>query len=206
MRATSSGLAVAALVFASLAACGGDDEQDHDAAVVIDAPADIDAPAAPTCAAYCNSIAANCTGANLMYGTTAECMATCGLFIVGTGADMAGNTLGCRLYHANNAAGSMQNANTHCRHGGPGGDGLCGANCEGFCTIALGACSAQNPPPYANMGACMTACGNYATAPAYVATQTSGNSFACRLYHATAASANPGLHCAHTAMVSATCQ
>src|SRR5690349_9750910 len=101
MRAYLPGLAVAVLV--SLAACGGDDEHEHDAPVEIDAPADIDAPAAPTCAAYCTTIAANCTADNNMYPATAECMATCALFGVGTSADMAGNTLGCRLYHANNA-------------------------------------------------------------------------------------------------------
>jgi len=211
MRARSPGLAVvaAALVFASLAACGDDDHDDshtHDAP--IDSPAGgdggIDSPGAPTCADYCTTITANCTAANLMYGTAAECMATCALF--DPAATMTGNTLGCRVYHAGNAAGSIGNANTHCRHAGPGGDGVCGANCAGFCTIVMGACAGQNPPPYADMGACMTACGNYATTPTYSAMETSGNSFACRLYHATAASANPGLHCAHTAMVSATCQ
>jgi hypothetical protein len=204
MRAPSSGFVALALALAWLAACG-DDGHDHDHIdAAIDAPAGDDAPGAPTCAAYCTAIADNCSGVNLMYASTAECMASCGLFSVGTSADVAGNTLGCRLYHANNAAGSMQNANTHCRHGGPGGDGLCGANCEGFCTIALGACSAQAQPPYADMGACMTACGNYATAPPYVANAT-GDNLACRLYHATAASANPGTHCGHTAMASATC-
>ena len=138
-----------------------------------------------------------------MYGTTAECMATCALF--DPSAAMTGNTLGCRAYHATNAAGSVQNANTHCRHAGPGGDGVCGANCAGFCTIAMGACAGQNPPPYADMNACMTACGTYATTPIYVANAT-GNNLACRLYHATAATANPGLHCSHTAMNSAPCQ
>jgi hypothetical protein len=209
MRAPSLGLApvVAVLAFFGLAACGDDGDDGGDNTVIdaaIDAADEIDAPGAPTCADYCTTITANCSAANLMYGTAAECMATCALF--DPAATMTGNTLGCRVYHAGNAAGSMQNANTHCRHAGPGGDGVCGANCAGFCTIVMGACAGQNPLPYADMAACMTACGNYATTPVYSATVTGGNSFACRLYHATAASANPGLHCPHTAMVSATCQ
>ncbi len=207
MRARSPGLAVvaAALVLASLAACGGDDDGGDNTAIdaPIDSPDEIDAPGSPSCADYCTEIAANCTGANLMYGTEAECMATCALF--DPSATMTGNTLGCRDYHAGNAAGSIGNANTHCRHAGPGGDGVCGANCAGFCTIVMGACAGQNPPPYADMNACMAACGNYSAVDPYRAMAT-GNNLSCRLYHATAASANPGLHCPHTATNSSTCQ
>jgi hypothetical protein len=209
MRALGLVFALAVLSF-SLAACGGDDGDDAPAidapAGAIDAPAgSIDAPAAElTCASYCSTIAGNCTAANLMYGSSAECMATCTAFTAGTLADTGGNTLGCRLYHAGNAGGSQTAADTHCRHAGPGGDGVCGANCEGFCTVVLDACAGQAQPPYANMGACMTACGGFATTPIYVANAT-GNNLACRLYHATAAAANPGLHCPHTGVNSATC-
>jgi hypothetical protein len=199
------------LVVLSLAACGDDDGGDG---VVIDAPnngdggGDIDAPAvAQTCANYCSTITANCLGAddNQMYANAGECMASCALFPLGTAADMSGNTLGCRIYHAGNAAGSTANADTHCRHAGPGGDGLCGANCLGFCTIVLGACAGQANPPYADMAACMTACGGFAQTPPYEALAT-GNNFACRLYHATAASANPGTHCGHVVVNSPVCQ
>jgi len=205
MRTPSLHLAIA-LTLTALAACGDDGGSTPvDAPTAIDA-ANLDAPAsAPTCAAYCTAIAANCTAANLMYASAGDCMASCGRLAVGTAADTSGNTLGCRLYHANNAAGGAGNANTHCRHAGPGGDGVCGANCEGFCTIVQGSCATQQPPPYASMSACMTACAGYATTPPYVAAAT-GNNLACRLYHATAASALPATHCAHTAMTSATCQ
>jgi hypothetical protein len=42
--------------------------------------------------------------------------------------------------------------------------------------------------------------------PAYNSMQTGGNTFACRLYHATAASASPDPHCKHTAATSDTCK
>lgn len=213
MTTCSTRFAFAALVLGSLAlvaACGDDGGGNAiDAPVSIDAPTGgdgggIDAPAAPSCTDYCTTIAANCTAANLMYANTAECMATCGRFTPGTVGQTSGNTLGCRLYHAGNAAGGQTNADTHCRHAGPGGNALCGSNCEGFCTIVQGSCSTQNPPPYADMGACMTACAGYSMTTPYVASAT-GNNFACRLYHATAAANAPGTHCAHTAMTSATC-
>lgn len=212
IRSTRS--AYATLVLGSvawLAACGDDGGGDGaiDAPVSIDAPTGGDGggpdapPAAPSCTDYCTTIAANCTAANLMYANTAECMATCGKFVPGAVGQMSGNTLGCRLYHAGNAAG---NPGLHCRHAGPGGDGTCGSNCEGFCTIVQGSCSTQNPPPYANLGACMTACAGYNQTPIYSAAETSGNTFACRLYHATAAANAPGTHCSHTAMTSSQCQ
>jgi hypothetical protein len=206
MLARSTCFAFTVLFALTFAACGDDDENGGaiDAAVTIDAPGgggdggNTDAAAAPTCTDYCTTIAANCTAANLMYASTAECMATCTKFTPGTVGQTSGNTLGCRLYHANNAAGSTANANTHCRHGGPGGDGLCGTNCEGFCTIVQGSCSTQAQPPYADMAACMTACGGYATTPIYVANPPQGNTLTCRLYHATAAANAPGTHCSHT--------
>jgi hypothetical protein len=206
MPARSSRFAFVVLVLVSVAwlsACGDESPPAVDAAAdssigEIDAPTgDIDAPAAPSCTDYCTTIAANCAAANLMYASTGECMATCGRFTPGTVGMMSGNTAGCRLYHAGAAAGSVGNANTHCRHGGPGGDGLCGSNCEGFCTIVLGSCTAKFEQYGGNMSTCMTACAGFATTPPYVANAT-GNTFACRLYHATAAAANPGTHCGHT--------
>lgn len=214
MAFRSTRFVFASLVLGSvawLAACGDDggDGTTIDAPSAVDAPAGDapsgDAPAAPSCATYCTTIAANCTAANLMYANTAECMATCGRFTPGTVGQTSGNTAGCRLYHANNAAGGQNNADMHCRHAGPGGNALCGANCEGFCTIVQGACASQANPPYANLAACMTACAGYNQTPTYSAAVTSGNSFACRLYHATAAANAPGTHCSHTAMTSSQC-
>lgn len=215
MTTCSTRLAFASLVLGSLAlaaACGGDDESDNtDAAASIDAPsggpdaaANPDAAAAPSCTDYCTTIAANCTAANLMYANTNECMATCMRFTPGTVGQTSGNTLGCRLYHAGNAAGSQQNADTHCRHGGPGGDGLCGSNCEGFCTIVLGSCTGGNMQFGGSMTTCMTECAAFNTSPIYVANAT-GNNFACRLYHATAAANAPGTHCSHVATASPVC-
>ncbi len=185
MRISSFAMWTLAIALTGLAACGDDGGPTTEL----------------TCANYCTSIMANCAAGNQQYANVGECMSTCNNFPVGTEADMAGNTLGCRTYHASAAE---TGADVHCRHAGPGGDAACGANCEGFCTLVLGACTGASAP-YSDMNACMTACGGFATTPPYSSSQTSGNSFACRLYHATAASANPAVHCAHTGATSSTC-
>lgn len=188
-----------------------------DAAVTPDAPT-----VALTCANYCSTITGACTGALAQYGGTSaqdamdHCTGTCATFM--NSATQTGDTLGCHLYHAMNAA-MPGNAATHCPHAGPGGDvlgmaGICGDNCTNFCTVVMGACTGGNAA-YASMGDCMTACGNFSTATAYTVNTTSfpsttptGDNLACRLYHATNAAVSAtaaNTHCAHTKPVSATC-
>ena len=185
MRISSLASCVLAIVLTGLVACGGDDGDDEG-----DGNTD-----ELTCANYCTSIMANCTGANQQYSSAAECMSSCAHAPVGLVADTSGNTLGCRSYHAGMPA--MTGPDLHCRHAGPGGDGACGDNCLGFCTLVMGACTGANAQYGGNLSMCMTACAAFATTPAYNSMQTSGNTFACRLYHATVASGNPAMHCAH---------
>ena len=187
MRISSFASWIVPIALAGLAACGDDDGGGDE----------------QSCESYCTSIMANCTGANQQYGGMADCVTTCSNFPVGAAADTSGNTLGCRTYHADAA---MAGPDVHCRHAGPGGNNACGADCLGFCSLVLSECTGANAQYGGDMGQCMTACGAFATTPAYSSSTTSGNSVACRLYHATAASLNPGTHCAHTAATSATCQ
>ncbi|MBA3547320.1 MAG: hypothetical protein H0T76_12610 [Nannocystis sp.] len=142
------------------------------------------------CEAYCDGISVNCSGVHTQYGSPATCMASCAGFLPGTPADTGGNTLGCRTYHAG-AAKDMPEV--HCTHAGPGGGGACGANCDGFCTLAAHAC----PEAWADEAACQTACATFAPEESYDATDVGGNTFACRLYHLTAAALDPATHCAH---------
>lgn len=184
----------------ALAACGDDGTStDIDAANAIDAATDAptDAPGPQlSCNSYCTSIQTNCLDAasNRQYVDMASCMATCAFFPVGSAADTQGNTLGCRTYHGGMPAAT--NPMMHCTHAGPGGDGACGMNCAGFCQLALGACTGANQA-YANMGECMTACAAFPTGTRYNTKIQTGNSFACKLYHATVASTTPAVHCAH---------
>lgn len=151
-----------------------------------------------TCEAYCATIGANCTGEHAQYGSLETCLATCAALTPGTPADTGGNTLGCRAYHAGAAADMPA---VHCTHAGPGGDGVCGSNCESFCSIAAVAC----PDAWPDDAACQTACGTFSPDESYDATDVGGNSFACRLYHLTAAALDPATHCAHIKGDSAPC-
>ena len=150
-----------------------------------------------TCDDYCTVITTNCSGPVAQYGTDA-CKPTCEAFPRGTLEDMAGNTLGCRLYHAGAAATDPE---MHCTHAGPGGASVCGDNCEGFCSIAAAAC----PGTFTDDAACMAACKNYDMAESYDAGDQGGNTFACRLYHLTVATTFPEAHCPHILPDSAPC-
>lgn len=143
-----------------------------------------------TCASYCTAITAHCTAGNAQYTGMTTCMGSCQALAVGAAADIAGNTLGCRLYHANVAKDAPD---VHCPHAGPGGADVCGSNCDGFCTIAADAC----PGTFADDAACQTACAGYDKGEAYDAADMAGDSFACRLYHLTVASTPLAMHCPH---------
>jgi hypothetical protein len=166
--------------------------------------------AALTCDAYCTTIMAGCTADNAQYPDNASCLASCAGFPVGTDADMSGNTLGCRSYHAGVADDSATNATAHCHHAGPGGgDGTCGENCDGFCAVAMQVCTGANEQ-WATADECRVDCTAfmYDMANTFDTTDTSGDSFNCRLYHLTNAARDAmsaGTHCPHIITASPVC-
>jgi hypothetical protein len=148
--------------------------------------------AALSCASYCSIINANCTGNQQQYVDTNTCIADCMVFPVGKATDTTGNTLGCRTYHANAAKGDPV---THCQHAGPGGAGMCGKNCDGFCQLAMKWCVGPNQV-YKTLADCMTQCMSFPDdAPVGAATQD-GNHQACLVWHAMeAGGGSPADHC-----------
>lgn len=160
---------------------------------------------APSCDSYCANIQANCKDANAQYGSNDQCMAVCASFPIGTAADMAGNSVGCRTYHGGDPA--ADDAGTHCPHAGPLGDGVCGDDCDSFCTIAIAICGGEAAPPYASKDECMTACAGFKGTDEvpYNTAATAGDSLACRMYHLTVATGDKATHCPHIAAVSTTC-
>lgn len=188
---------------------------------VVDAPVQIDAPAllALDCNTYCTHLASDCTAANAQI-SAANCMATCAAFPPGAQADTSGNTLGCRNYHLQNIEVRNMAAATHCSHAGPIGSlaaaatAVCGASaCETFCAANAKICGTNAAPVtiggtevtnrFADANACKTACDASIKAPEASPTVTSGNTFACRIYHLTNAAAQTtaagvNTHCGHT--------
>ena len=140
-------------------------------------------------------------GGNDQYFSASACLAACAVLPDGAASDTSGNTVGCRTYHAGAAASAPA---VHCPHAGPGGAGVCGNDCDGFCSIALGVCTGPNQV-FADLGQCQSACAGFPTTPAYSASVPSGDSFACRLYHLTAAALDPATHCSHIVEASPTC-
>jgi hypothetical protein len=152
---------------------------------------------------YCANMKNNCTGANAQYPSDASCAAAAAALPAGMDSDMAGNTLGCRVYHSGAAMGDPA---THCAHAGPSGDGACGDVCEGFCDIAVKTCATQWP----DKTACLATCATFANDPgSYNTSFTAGNTVECRLYHLSVAAtdaASATTHCPHTELLSDTCK
>jgi len=176
-----------ALALAAAAACG-----------TSGAPAADAGP--PTCAAYCAAIEAACTGSHQQYSDTDDCMASCLAFPLGGANDTAGDTLGCRLAYARKAGASAAAAQVDCTHAGPGGDGVCGDNCSGYCDIAMMYCTEANSAKlYDSRPACEADCAKRADDVKLNAGDGArtdmGNDVACLLYHAQMGSVAPLGHC-----------
>jgi len=204
--------AILAFLFPALA-CGGGNKATADASA--DAPAD--APIAVNCSTYCDAIQANCTGDSAQYASTAQCMATCAQFTIGTStaADTTGNTLGCRVHYA---VVEPASAPDRCAHAGPGGDVLASATpaacsdgnvCARFCALDLVACGSHEAPlpgdpqdsfgpvwQYQNTRDCMLTCADYDHSPPYSSAAV-GDSLACRLGQAIASLISPSEAVAH---------
>jgi hypothetical protein len=202
------------LLMIALVACGGDDGDTNDAGPGSDGGRPVLTLDCPT---YCTTIMANCTGANAQYQDMNECLGTCSGFPPGAAAtETSGNTLGCRIYHAQNAM-VLNDAVTHCPHAGPPGGkvdstGTCGDPCVSFCALEEKICGTDAAPVtgvtnrYTSTAACMTACAGFNKTVQYSPTAPNGDTFACRVNHVTNAGTykqmnDPGMqntHCGHT--------
>ena len=101
------------------------------------------AVAASLCEQYCAAVMTGCTAGDTQYTDLDACLSECPYFPEGGEGDTSGNTLHCRLNYALKAPSEPV---TYCAWAGPGGDGMCGSNCEGFCTLMTGACTPETAP------------------------------------------------------------
>jgi len=151
--------------------------------------------AVPTCANYCTTVLANCP---LTYADNASCLAVCANLTLGTDDTVtAGNTVGCRIYHADAAAGSAANAATHCPHASLSGGTVCGELCDIYCELMGKACVGNNNP-FTSTNPCNNTCRYYSTTGNY--TTTGGANLYCKIYHASAALGSTtaaNTHCPH---------
>lgn len=150
------------------------------------------------CDEYCATVTANCTGDFSVYPSEIACRNMCQYLLLGTPGDTIGNTVHCRLRAAKAA---LAEVSYYCPIAGPGGNGACGSNCEGFCTLAQGVCTGANQK-WETALSCKTECDKLPDLQTYAAPPSKGMfkgpHVQCRLYHVSAAAvADPALHCAH---------
>ncbi len=156
------------------------------------------------CAQYCDAIMSGCTDERAQYTDLAACLRICPLFPEGTPGDASGNSLQCRLNYARKASGEPL---TYCTWAGPGGDGKCGSNCEGFCSLMTLTCTSATTVEagdyFDSEQECLRACGELPDVGNYSASDSSLQSgvdhVECRLYHINAAifADDARTHCPH---------
>jgi hypothetical protein len=165
------------------------------------------------CTAYCTAIMTNCTGGAQQYKDQATCMKACSFLPAGTAGDNSGDSIACRTTAAMAAATDTTMPKASCWHAGPLGYGACGEECEAFCTLTMGYCSAASgytgAPVYASYDECHLICGNFgrvvdfADPGIYSANAVMGDTLECRAYHlvdnAMVDAAGQAIHCPHAA-------
>jgi hypothetical protein len=155
------------------------------------------AAATSICERYCQTVTQTCTGQFAQYSTHATCLGVCALLPPGSPNDTSGNTVSCRL----NAAGQAPlEPSYYCPAAGPGGNAVCGTNCEGLCSLVETLCSEELVDE--DVTNCQSACSALADTLLYTVAPEAmlyeGKHVQCRLYHASnAAVGDTEQHCQH---------
>ncbi len=114
---------------------------------------------------------------------------------VGMAADCSGMCMNDAITACTNADGCCVPSCT------PNMDDDCTDLCTTFCTDNIATCTDVNAQ-YADMAACMTACGDFVVGDAGAMT---GDTLQCRITHLGLAVGDPNTHCSHTAVASGPC-
>ena len=157
---------------------------------------DLSAAADPACADYCAAAMDACQGDLAVYASLESCPGTCRRLPKGKPGDQSGNTVECRLERAKLALATGE-ASSCCPSAGPGGEGTCGTNCEGFCSIMVPVCGSDW---FKNSAECLAACESVPDNHDYSILVPYEDSIQCRLYHVTSATVATE-HCPHAAGV-----
>lgn len=144
-----------------------------------------------------------------LYTSIGSCLKVCETFETGDldEEDPSGDTLACRL-HQVRVAGTLQTDKVeHCAYAGPGGSGVCGDDCESYCSLMNEFC-AEDFGEFVDDD-CVANCRGISLEKRTDATATlfgtvrhhDGDTLQCRLMHASSASVAPKTHCWHAALV-----
>ncbi|WP_438000313.1 hypothetical protein WMF26_11270 [Sorangium sp. So ce185] len=154
-------------------------------------------PVSEACASYCADVMANCTGENQVYSTLDTCHGVCAALPAGDPLEPVDNTLACRARQAE-LAGLTDEPAVHCPAAGPGGDGVCGTNCESYCALQAAACSPELP----TQEECVAKCAGLRNVEGFDAIENhEGDTLQCRLVHVSSATVDPDEHCDHASLM-----
>lgn len=159
----------------------------------------------PSCDSYCADAMSHCTGAFQQFPDEASCKAFCATWPAGDAAKHQGDTVACHAYHA--GAPAAGDADPHCYHAGPSGDGQCGAKpCDDFCAAAVKLCAGPQEV-WKDEASCKTDCAGFAASGHGFSTDAkTGDTLECRLYQLTVAATDPVGHCASIGKSSTACK
>lgn len=147
------------------------------------------------CREYCDTVMEACTGSNAVYASHEICLKMCALMPQGVETEpRSEHEIACRLKQARLALDQAGEADTACLAAGPGGNGVCGSDCEAYCDLLSQVC----PREYAETPKCEDMCKGLVdlNTPGVFA---EGDSLQCRLVHlgnALTLGADP--HCSHS--------
>ena len=151
------------------------------------------------CLEYCDTVEEACP---LLYASRDNCLGTCSLWPEGDINEPRSepNSVACRLNQARLADSSGSEKEDVCQAAGPGGNGVCGDNCENFCMMTREVCP-MNPVPTD----CEEKCEAFGDSGTFDAPgdDHEGDTVQCRLVHMSTSAAKtstPELietHCGH---------
>jgi hypothetical protein len=161
---------------------------------------DASASVSPACKEYCDNVLTNCTVENEIYKSADACHNICALLPEGMLKEAGkGNTVACRNEQATNA-GTVEPGSS-CPLAGPGGGGICGSDCDNYCTLYSEVCADFGP-----WARCKDACaamnrsGHYSSQGDY-----GGDTLDCRLVHLSVATTGDKIdHCKHAGIAPTT--
>jgi hypothetical protein len=152
------------------------------------------------CDNYCHLALRNCTGALELYKNDAECRAACATIATDGDNDAnEGDSIQCRINNLILAQTEPGLDAKYCPRGARDGGDTCATleTCETYCAEIMKNCTGGNEQ-YLSEQICLNYCEFGSKMPkGAVGTQT-GNTVACRTYHAGLAGlSDPGDHCRH---------
>lgn len=145
------------------------------------------------CKDYCTRVIANCTGTDAVYNDMDTCLGFCRYLEPGDASEPEPNTVACRLQQAEFAE---REPDDHCAAAGPGGNGVCGTDCEAYCSVYPQVCPDEYL--YPDEATCLKACKGLPDQKTFdVKRDHDGDTVECRLVHTASSTTLPDQHCQH---------